>query len=102
MHDTDRDLVALFAEEPAAAPDPAFVARVADEVARARGRRVWAMSASGFALGLGGAAALGLVAPLLWQAGAAMGPAMNNPAATWTAAAVGLAVAIGVPLWRSH
>lgn len=102
MPDPDGELAALFAAEPLPERDPAFVARVADEVTRVRTRRVWAMRAAGLALGLGGAAALGLAAPLLWQAAEAIAPAFRTPAATWAAAAAGLAVAIGVPLWRAR
>lgn len=100
MSDPDDELAALFAAEPLPGRDPDFVARVADEVARARVGRVWAMSAAGLALGLGGASALGLVAPLLWRVGVAIAPALDAAAATWATAAAGLALAIGVPLWR--
>jgi hypothetical protein len=100
MHEDDRDLVALFVEAPDPAPDPAFVARVADDVGRLRRRRVALMSAGGLALGLCGGAVLALSAPLLGEAGRVLGEATRGPQAVWTVFAAGVALAVGVPLWR--
>ena len=102
MREDDRDLVALFAEAAPPAADPAFVARVADKVARLRRRRLVAMSAAGLALGLGGAASLALAAPLLADAGRMLAEAARLPEASWALLAAGLALAVGVPLLRGR
>ena len=97
MREDDRDLVALFAEAPDPAPDPAFAARVAGDIGRLRRRRLALMSAGGLALGLGGGAVLALCAPLLGEAARMLGEATRAPQVTWTVLAAGLALAIGVP-----
>jgi hypothetical protein len=102
MPETDRDLVALFAEEPMPAGDPAFVQRVAGEVVRRRAVRVWMTSLAGLALGLGGGVILALAGPLLGEAGRVVGEATRAPEAVWTLFAAGLALAAGVPLWRGR
>lgn len=102
MREDDRDLVALFAAEAPPAPDPAFVARVTDKVARLRRRRVLLMSGGGLALGLGGAASLALAAPLLAEAGRWLGEAARLPQASWTLLGAGLLLALGVPLLRGR
>jgi hypothetical protein len=102
MREDDRDLALLFAEAPDPAPDPAFVARVAGDIDRLRRRRLVLMSAGGLALGLGGGAVLALCAPLLGEAGRMLGEAARTPQVGWAVFAAGLALAVGMPLWRGR
>lgn len=102
MREDDRDLVALFADEPMPARNDALVASVTREVVRLQRRRVALMSVGGLALGLGGGAVMALCAPLLDEASRIISEAMRAPDTVWMMFAAGLALAVGVPLWRGR